>query len=71
MAEQTQLPEDDARRHVAKLHGMLADIVRHARQDIGRIEEPKAQALLETTAEVCTGLATAYEHYELHEPAWR
>jgi len=64
-------PEGDPRHHTAKLHDMLTDVVRHAREDIGKIDEPKAQALLETTAEVCTGLATAYEHYEeQREPAW-
>jgi hypothetical protein len=50
---------------------MLTEVVRHAREDIGKIEEPKAQALFETTAEVCTGLTTAYEHYEQRQPAWR
>jgi hypothetical protein len=43
-----------------------------ARQDVGKVSEPKAQALFETTAEVCLGLATAFEHYEQQsEPAWR
>jgi predicted nicotinamide N-methyase len=43
---------------------MLNDVVGHARQDLGKISEPKAQALFETTAEVCSGLVTAFEHYE-------
>lgn len=43
----------------------------HAREDVGKVGEPKAQALFETTAEVCGGLATAFEHYEKQEPAWR
>jgi len=71
MADPMQLAENDPHRHVARLHGMLTDIVGYARKDIGEIAEPKAQALFETTAEVCTGLATAYEHYELRKPAWR
>jgi hypothetical protein len=33
------------------------------------LSEPMAQALLETTAEVCLGLATAYEQQS--EPAWQ
>ena len=50
----------------------LAGVAEHARQDVGKVSEPKAQALFETTAEVCLGLATAFEHYEQQsEPAWR
>ncbi|WP_165984717.1 hypothetical protein [Streptomyces sp. YIM 98790] len=48
---------------------MLDEVIGHAREDIGKVTEPKAQALFETTAEVCTGLKTAYEHYEQDEPA--
>lgn len=40
---------------------MLDDTRRHAREDVGKIEDPKAQALFETTAEVLTGLITAYD----------
>jgi len=36
-------------------------VVSHAREDIGKIREPKAEALFETTAEVCTGLIKAYD----------
>ena len=43
----------------------------HAREDIGKISEPKAQALFETTAEVCTGLIKAFDDYEKNAPAWR
>jgi len=44
----------------------------HARQDVTKIDEPKAQALFETTAEVLNGLITAYEQYErAAEPAWK
>jgi hypothetical protein len=50
---------------------MLNDVVGHAREDLGKISEPKSQALFETTAEVCSGLVTAFEHYEQQEPAWR
>ena len=50
---------------------MLQEVVSHAREDIGKISEPKAQALFETTAEVCTGLVTAFDHYDKKAPAWR
>ena len=71
MADRMRFPEDDPRHHTSKLHSMLSDVVQHAREDSDKINEPKAQALFETTAEVCTGLATAYEHYERQEPAWQ
>jgi hypothetical protein len=64
--------EDDPRHHTAKLKAMLNDTARHAREDIDKIDDPKAQALFETTAEVLIGLMTAYDHYEHKaEPAWR
>jgi hypothetical protein len=67
-----QYSEDDPRHHTMKLHDMLTGVVEQAREDVGKIDEPKAQALFETTAEVCLGLATAFEHYEQQsEPAWR
>lgn len=70
---QTQnLPETDPRHHTSKIKGMLNDIVTHLRQDIDKVNEPKAQALFETTAEVLNGLVTAYSHYEQHsEQAWK
>jgi len=57
-------PESDPRHHTANIKGMLDEAARHCREDIGKIEEPKAQALFETTAEVLKGLITAYDHYE-------
>ncbi|MEW2633884.1 hypothetical protein AB0903_20065 [Streptomyces sp. NPDC048389] len=50
---------------------MLDQVVQHAREDIGKVGDPKAEALFETTAEVCTGLKTAFEHHEQKQPAWR
>ena len=56
----------------SKLKIMLADVIRHAREDVGKVTDPKAQALFETTAEVLNGLVAAYEHFEERaEPAWR
>jgi hypothetical protein len=55
MVDRMQDPEDDPRHHTIKLREMLNDVVGHARQDLGKISEPKAQALFETTAEVWLG----------------
>jgi hypothetical protein len=58
--------------HVDNIRRMLGEAEDHARRDAGLVEEPRARALFETTAEVLHGLATAYEHYrEGSEPAWR
>ena len=71
MANRMQYAEDDPRHHTIKLREMLSDVVEHARQDVAKIGEPKAQALFEATAEVCEGLVTAVEHYEQKAPAWQ
>jgi uncharacterized protein YsxB (DUF464 family) len=62
------LPETDPRHHTAKIKGMLNDL----HQDIGKVNEPLAQALFETTLEVLKSLMNAYNHYEQHsEKAWK
>jgi hypothetical protein len=51
---------------------MLKDVVEHAREDVAKVTDPKAQALFETTAEVVQGLVQAYDHFEQKsEAAWR
>ncbi len=64
--------ENDSRHHATKIKGMLDDVIRHAREDVDKVSDPKAQALFETTAEVLTGLVTAYDHFEKRsESGWR
>ena len=57
--------------HSDHLKQMLNDVIQHAREDVKRVEDPRAKALFETTAEVLGGLVTAYDHYEAKEAAWR
>lgn len=72
MTEPSQFPETDPRHHTPKIKGMLRDAMQHIREDVGKVSDPKAQALFETSAEVLGGLITAYEHFEQRsEPAWR
>jgi hypothetical protein len=54
----------DPRFHVANVKNMLDELIRHLRDDIRQFDEPKAQALFETSAEVLQGLQTAFGHYE-------
>ena len=56
--------EDNPLYHVVKVRGMLGAVVKHCREDIGKVAEPKAQAIFETTAELLDGLINAYSRYE-------
>lgn len=57
-------PESDPCHHARNIKGMLDEVARHCREDVGRLDDPKAKAMFETTAEVLRGLITAYDHYE-------
>lgn len=58
--------------HVGKLKQMLNDVATHARSDSEKVPEPRAQALLETTAEVLFALRKACDDYEKkNEAAWK
>lgn len=64
--------QGDPRHRTERLRCMLDDVVQRAREDVDRIEDPKAQELFETTAAVCAGLVKAFESYEQQaETAWR
>jgi len=62
----------DAREQARELQQLLAHVRDSARSDVTKVDDPKAQALFETIAEVVTGLITALTHFdERAEPAWR
>lgn len=68
----TQYQESDPRHHTQKLKKMLTDTAAHAREDIAKLSDAKAQALFETSAEVLLGLVKAFEHFEQkNEGAWK
>jgi hypothetical protein len=51
---------------------MLSDTATHLQEDIGKIADPRAEALFETTREVLNGLVKAYNDFEQrNEQAWR
>jgi len=63
---------NDAVDHTSKIKEMLRNVMEHAREDVEKVDDPKAQALYETTAEVLGGLIQAYDHAESKsELAWR
>jgi hypothetical protein len=62
----------DPRAHTANVRKEFRELINHLRGDINKLDEPKAQALFETAAEVISGLDTAFKHYEeKSEDAWK
>ncbi len=57
-------PVSDPRHYTQRVKKMLGDLIEHLREDTDKFDEPKAQALFETSAEVLQGLRTAFDHYE-------
>ena len=58
--------------HTQKIKARMGQLIEHLREDGGKVTEPKAQALFETSAEVLTGLVKAFNDYEKKsEAAWR
>ena len=62
----------DPRAHASSIRAEFQELIQHLRRDIDMVEDPKAQALFETAAEVLGGLNTAFEHFEQSaESAWK
>ena len=58
--------------HAGRIAQMLQQAQQECRADIGRVSDPKAQALFETVAEVLGGAMKALEDYQNRsEPAWQ
>jgi hypothetical protein len=60
----TMIESADPKVHSLHIQEMLRDVIDHLRRDVDRVNEPRFQALLETTAEVLIGLETAFTHYD-------
>ena len=59
-------------RHTQKIKARMRQLIEHLREDVGKVTEPKAQALFETSAEVLAGLVKAFDDYEhKSEKAWQ
>ena len=64
--------ENNPIHHTQKIKAQISKLIDHLREDVGKVTEPKAQALFETSAEVLTGLVKAFDDYEKkNEAAWR
>jgi ABC-type enterochelin transport system substrate-binding protein len=65
-------PEKNAIHHTQKIKAQMRQLIDHLREDVGKVTEPKFQALFETSAEVLIGLVKAFDDYEKQsELAWR
>ena len=72
MQKTQEYPETDPRQHTQKMQERFETLIDLLRQDVRKVDEPRAQALFETSAEVLNGLKTAFAHYEEKaEAAWR
>ena len=70
------MPENEtqmsAEQHAQRIAQMLEQAQQECRADIGRIEDPKAQALFETIAEVLGGAMKALTDYQYKsESVWQ
>lgn len=60
----------DPRQHIAPIKASLVALVDRLRDAERTVDEPRAQALFEMTADVLGGLIATYDHYErANEPA--
>lgn len=66
------LQTSDPKAHTQNIKSGLQEMVEHIRNDIKKVDDPKAEALFETTAEVVSGLVNAFSHFEKkNEEAWK
>jgi hypothetical protein len=62
----------DANAHAENIKAELETLTSHLRKDIERVTDGKAKALFETSAEVLTGLAKAFDDFiKKEEAAWK
>ena len=58
--------------HVKNVQQRLHELVEHLKEDVKKVDDAKAVALFETSAEVLGGLERAFEHMaSKSEEAWR
>ncbi|MEQ8673818.1 MAG: hypothetical protein RLP44_18495 [Aggregatilineales bacterium] len=62
--ENTDFAEGDPRYHATRIENQLGDLITQLRDDMDKFNDPKAQALFETAAEVLSGLQSTFRHYE-------
>jgi hypothetical protein len=58
------LTTNDPLPHVENIGKALIRLVDHLRLDLKKVDEPRAQALFETSAEILQGLAESFRDYQ-------
>ncbi|MCW3127567.1 MAG: hypothetical protein JWO03_3225 [Bacteroidetes bacterium] len=62
----------NAMEHTSKIKKQFDELIDHLRADVSKVNDVKAKALFETSAEVLTGLKKAFSDFEeKKEEAWR
>jgi hypothetical protein len=70
--QNAQSDERNPQHHTQKVSARFQELIDHLRSDIEKIDDPRAKAMFETSAEVLGGLQKAFRDYEQkNEPAWR
>ena len=65
-------PETHPLHHTGNIKRMLTEVIDHLHEDVDKVSDPKAQALMETSAEVLGGLVKAFDDFERkNERAWQ
>ena len=58
--------------HTANIKEELVKLSEHLREDVDKVDDPKAKALFEVSAEVIDGLQKAFNDFEKkNESAWK
>ena len=57
----------DPKVHTANIRKEMKALIDHLRRDVERVDEPRAQALFETSAEVLKGLVQTLDDYDAAE----
>jgi hypothetical protein len=67
-----QAAERNPQHHTQKVSARFQELIDHLRSDVEKIDDPRAKAMFETSAEVLGGLQKAFRDYvQKNEPAWR
>ena len=62
----------DPLEHTANIKDEFIKLSEHLREDADKVDDPKAKALFEVSAEVIDGLQKAFNDYEKkNESAWK
>jgi len=58
------IASNDPQEGTANIRTEFHEVIQHLGEDVKKVEEPRAQALFETAAEVLAGVDLAFKHYK-------